>query len=258
MAKPKHELSIIIGALNEEKRIGKTLDKLYSYLKANNWLGVTEVIVVTADAVDNTHAIVDKKLRRFQHWQHIKPGPKVGKGRDIAQGMHKALGQLCLFMDADLATPLEYISIAKAMHKEFPNDLVIGTRDIKKIHTGLRGAISLAANVAFKLGTGMYVRDTQCGFKALDQRYAKKIFDNLRIYGWGFDMEVIALGRALGMNVRELHVPDWVDMPHSTLPSNRFLVTWETFKELVEVAWNYRSGRYHQRLNVARLEEPAL
>src|SRR5665213_4097755 len=114
MPKPKHELSIIIGALNEEKRIGKTLDKLYSYLKAKDWLGNTEVIVVTADAIDNTHSIVDKKLRRFQHWQHLKPGPRVGKGRDIAHGMQKALGELCLFMDADLATPLEYISIAKA------------------------------------------------------------------------------------------------------------------------------------------------
>jgi len=39
--------------------------------------------------------------------------------------------------------------------------------------------------------------DTQCGFKAFSAEAAEQIFARATIDGWGFDIEVLALARAL-------------------------------------------------------------
>jgi len=76
-------LSIVIPAYREARYIGNTLDALHRYLAAKHWLATTEVIVVTADAPDNTAEIVRAKPAAFPHARHIQPGPKVGTGRRL-------------------------------------------------------------------------------------------------------------------------------------------------------------------------------
>ncbi|MFO0971612.1 MAG: glycosyltransferase [Candidatus Saccharimonadales bacterium] len=241
------ELSIVIGALNEEDRVGKTLGKLAAFLKSNHMLHSTEVVVVTAEAHDATHSIVSKAIKQFKHSQHIKPGIKVGKGRDVAYGMLSAKGKICLFMDADIATPLNYILLLLPIMKYYPNDLVIGSRDLKSIHTGVRMAVSLMGNAAFKIGTGLYIHDTQCGFKAMSRKNARKLFGALTITGWGFDMELIAIARANNIQIRGLSIPDWKDVPNGQLVTKKssFIKTLiGTLRELAVVTYRYRTGKY--------------
>jgi len=80
------DLSIIVPAYNEEPFIGKTLDSLAVFLERFD-LGVVEVIVVAADGTDNTTLIAETKENLFQHFLLVRPGPRIGKGRDVREGM---------------------------------------------------------------------------------------------------------------------------------------------------------------------------
>jgi dolichyl-phosphate beta-glucosyltransferase len=48
------------------------------------------------------------------------------------------------------------------------------------------------------------VRDTQCGFKLFTCDTAKKLFANLHIERWAFDIEIIYLAEALGIPMKEV------------------------------------------------------
>src|SRR5689334_16584139 len=107
----KIDLSIVIPALNEAARIGRTLDQLAHFLKTDKTLKElrTEVLVVSADGDDNTHKVAETHGNKIGNFRLLRPGKRVGKGRDVQYGMQRTKGRYALFMDADLATPLHHI-----------------------------------------------------------------------------------------------------------------------------------------------------
>src|SRR2546430_8809833 len=92
------DLSIVIPAYREERRIGPTLDELAAFLKQDEFFGrkEVEVLVVAADAPDKTAKIVRAKQDSFKCFLLLKPGPHVGKGRDVQYGMLRASGKIAV------------------------------------------------------------------------------------------------------------------------------------------------------------------
>jgi len=105
------DLSIVIPAYCEERRIGMSLDELAGFLNENAFFKQkrAEVIVVSADCSDRTHEIVLTKQSRFKDLRLVKTEPNRGKGYSVRQGMLEATGNIIIFMDADLATPLHHM-----------------------------------------------------------------------------------------------------------------------------------------------------
>lgn len=50
------------------------------------------------------------------------------------------------------------------------------------------------------------VRDTQCGFKLMTRPAARKLFTNLHVERWAFDVELLYIAQALGMRIGEVAV----------------------------------------------------
>lgn len=50
------------------------------------------------------------------------------------------------------------------------------------------------------------VRDTQCGFKLMTRSAARKLFTNLHINRWAFDVELLYMAQALNMTITEVAV----------------------------------------------------
>ena len=154
-------LTIVIPAYREEKRIGKTLDELAHYLVVDKSLKKVkvEVIVVSADSGDKTQDIVKSKQKNFGDLSLIKPGKKVGKGRDVKLGMLSARGRAVIFMDADLSTPLVYL---REFYKSFisGSDVIIATRNLHRHHPNyMRRALSNGGNLLFRIASGIWVED---------------------------------------------------------------------------------------------------
>src|SRR5215470_14614330 len=141
--KKQPDLTIVIPAYREEKRIEATLDTLAEFLNQDGFFKqkAVEVLVVAADTPDKTHEIVTAKQGLFRHFKLLKPGPLVGKGRDVQYGMLRASGKIAIFMDADLATPLHHL---KTFYEACAGgyDVVIGTRNllVYRVGAGRRAA----------------------------------------------------------------------------------------------------------------------
>lgn len=251
MSKPAGdiELSIVIPAFREEKRIGRTLDGLAEYLSCQDFVNPehVEVIVVSADSTDKTHAIVADKLCQFAHGVFIKPGPKVGKGRDVKVGMLQARGRAVLFMDADMATPLKYIGQFYCAFKE-GSEVVVAVRDVRRQRgSRRRAAISMLGNILYRIAGGVWVEDSQCGFKLFSASAARLCFRHLRIMGWGFDMEVLAAAKANGFRIVAVPVPDYTDMPNGTFDDNILRNSLQALRDLAIIFWRRVSGYYRRR-----------
>jgi dolichyl-phosphate beta-glucosyltransferase len=203
--------SIVIPAYAEATLIEDTIQRLHQALVDLHWLDSTEVIFVTADAPDGTVDIVEHTISLFPHHKHVKPGPRVGKGRDVKAGLAAASSEFVLFMDADLATPLTYVPQAFGLLEE-KGGMVIGVRSIRAMHkTFTRRVSSFLSNALIRSIIGWDIKDTQCGFKGFDKATISLILERSKIVGWGFDFEFIKIAKLHKIRISSIYIPDWHD-----------------------------------------------
>lgn len=240
------DLTIVIPALREEHRIGRSLDELARFLKKDptHKKISTEVLVVSANGGDKTHEIVKSKRTKFANLKLLRPGKVVGKGRDVQYGMLRAKGAAVLFMDADLATPLPHIS---KFYKAFLKgaDVVVGTRNLRRHHPGyFRRLVSNVGNLLFRIFGGVWIEDSQCGFKLFSANAAKLCFSRMTILRWGFDMEVLTIARTNKLTIKTYRINDWVSVPEGTFNASIFHSTLDTLKELGQILLHRSKGDY--------------
>ncbi len=240
------DLSIVIPAYREERRIGRTLDELAVFLKRDAFFKLkdVEVLVVAANAPDKTHEIVVAKQRLFRRFTLLKPGPRVGKGRDVQYGMLRASGKIIVFMDADLATPLHHLEKFYTSCKE-GSDVVVGTRNLLVYRTSMtRRFASFAGNILFRIAGGIWIEDSQCGFKMFTARAAKLCFSRLTIMGWGFDMEILAIAKANKLKIKSYRVDDWRDVPNGTFTDGILRIAARSLVDMGYIVTNRLRGAY--------------
>ena len=240
------DLSIVIPAYQEEKRIGKSLDKLSIFLKENELFNTknVEVLVVAADSTDRTDSIVLSKRLQFNKLKLLKPGPRSGKGRDVQFGIVGSVGKNVVFMDADLSTPLNHL-VDFYNSCEEGIDVVVGTRNLLKHHPAFpRRIISNAGNVLFRAVSGVWIEDSQCGFKMFNRNAGVICFSKLSILGWGFDMEILTIAKTNQLKMKTYRINDWTDSPYSTFTDNVPLVVLRSLFDLGRIFINRISGRY--------------
>jgi glycosyltransferase involved in cell wall biosynthesis len=211
------ELSIIIPAVNEERRLPETIEKVHKYLTDRGFCA--EVLVVDDGSTDRTSEIVDAAAERFPEVRRITNPTNHGKGFAVRQGMLEARGEIALFSDADLSTPIEEADKLIAAIREGCYDGAIGSRNldrrlIETHQSALREAGGRLFHLAVRLLTGLPFADTQCGFKAFRCDRARGLFEQQRIVGFGFDPEILYLAERHGLRVVEVPVR-WAHDPRS-------------------------------------------
>jgi dolichyl-phosphate beta-glucosyltransferase len=247
MRNSKPNLTIVIPAYKEEKRIGKTLDILSDFLSNDIYFRniKTQVLVVSANSSDRTHYIVKTKLNKFKNCQLLLPGDKLGKGRDVQFGMLAARAPVVIFMDADLATPISHLKKFYITCSDGAN-IVIATRNLKKHHNSAgRRFISNIGNFLFRIAGGIWVEDSQCGFKMFSQNAIKEIFPRLTIMGWGFDMEVLTIAKIKGIKIETIRINDWKNVDGGTFENDIIKNTMLTIADLYKIILNRIIGRYN-------------
>lgn len=242
------DLSIIIPAYMEAALIAATLDQLSDYLDRHDY-GLVEVLVVVADSPDGTAKIAESRSRRFKSFRIIHAGPRVGKGRDVRLGIFEAVGHYRVFMDADLATPLQHLEEAwNGLQQGTP--VMVAERKLWTIHKGLlRKLMSSFGNVAAQIILLPGIKDTQCGFKAFEGEAAIDIFGRMTMLGWSFDAEILKIARLQGYQIGVIEAPDWVDpKAHGMglVGDSPLHAAIKTFTELWLIRWNVWTGRYRQ------------
>ena len=123
-----------------------------------------------------------------------------------------AHSQIACFCDLDLATPLDDLARLVEAATGVPI-LAIGSRGvasarITRHQTRGREVLGRAYNKAIQFSLLPGIVDTQCGAKAAPTAVWARILGHCKEEGFAWDVEVIALARAMGVQVREIGV-EW-------------------------------------------------
>ncbi|MFC1515769.1 glycosyltransferase [Thermodesulfobacteriota bacterium] len=196
-------VSIVLPAYNEEKCILPSLKILTDYCRTH--FHEFEIICVDDGSRDRTWDRIGQMphspcIRTFRLPQNR------GKGYAVKHGMLHAQGRFRFFTDADLPYSLNAFTAAMEFFSNTDCDLVTGARDLP--NASISPECSFLRKVASRTFSGITrhivnidVHDTQCGFKGFTDTAANRIFPQLQIPGYAFDVEIFVLARALGLNV---------------------------------------------------------
>ena len=242
--------SIVIPAYNEGQRLGATLDKVLAYVRQQGW--DAEIIVVNDGSRDNTAEIVRTFAKQNPMLRLLENPGNRGKGYSVRNGMLNARGDVVVFSDADLSSPIEEMpKLLQAIAAGA--DIAIGSRWLRaelqtrrqSLHRQLIGRVF---NLLNRLILGLRFKDTQCGFKAFTRRAAQTILPLQRIERWGFDPEILFIARRFGFRVDEVAV-HWGHAGgtriHPLLDGARM------FQEMLRIRGYALTGKYDGRPPVA-------
>lgn len=209
------DLSIIIPAYNEEKRLSTTLYKVIEYLGGFDF--AWEIIVVDDGSSDATFEIASNAHSNIRA---LKQPRNMGKGAAVRRGMIEANGALRVFSDADLSTPI-YELEKMLEHLRNGYDVCIGSRAldsnmIREHQPFYREFMGKTFNKIVQLLVMKGIKDTQCGFKGFVDKAAVDIFSKAKIDGFSFDVEVLFLANKLGYRILEVPV-EWYNDKRSTV-----------------------------------------
>jgi glycosyltransferase involved in cell wall biosynthesis len=239
--------SIIIPAHNEVGRLGATLDRVLNYIAAQRW--DAEVIVVNDGSRDQTPDLVRTYAQTRPALRLLENPGNRGKGYSVRNGMLNATGEILLFTDADLSAPIEEAPKLFAAIQSGA-DVAIGSRWLRpELQTHrqslLRQVYGRIFNLSLRLVLGLKFKDTQCGFKAFTRQAAQEIFPRQRIERWGFDPELLYLGRKLGFKVKEVPVV-WSHSEGTRISPLRDGI--RMFGEVLKIRWDALTGKYSRAL----------
>lgn len=244
------KLSVVVPAYNEAQRLPPSLDTAIAYLRENH--PGFELIVVDDGSSDSTAEVVRSAARDEPAVQLVSYTPNRGKGYAVRTGLRAATGDLILFSDADLSTPIEEVSKLIAA-VESGADVAIGSRalaqsEIRERQPLYRELGGKLFNLVVRLFLLPDLHDTQCGFKLFRRDAIQPLLDHLANDGFAFDVEILALARAAGLRIAEVPVI-WVNSPMTRV---RMSAALRAYSDLMAIR------RRAKRLTLARPNRSAI
>jgi glycosyltransferase involved in cell wall biosynthesis len=217
-----------------------------AYVRAQRW--DAEVIVVNDGSRDNTAEIVRAFAAKDPMVRLVENPGNRGKGYSVRNGILSSRGDIVVFSDADLSSPIEEMpKLLEALAAGA--DIAIGSRWLRtelqtqrqSLHRQVFGRIF---NLLMRAVLGLQFKDTQCGFKAFTRSAAQAIFPLERIERWGFDPEILFLARKFGLRTEEVPV-QWGHSGGTRI--NPLVDGARMCQEMLRIRWYDITGKYDGR-----------
>jgi dolichyl-phosphate beta-glucosyltransferase len=208
------DLSIIIPALNEEKKIAHDILAASRFLIQSELKG--EIIIIDDGSTDYTSRVaiqcdvpneVSLKIIRYEYHR--------GKGYAVRMGIIDSKGYIVMFMDCGGNVPLSYILTGMDLIVNSNCHIAMGSRHLpgSKIRKPLVWYRQLSS-LLFRNLVKHYLKlpgqltDTQCGFKLYNGDIARDLYENCLTEGFSFDLEIILRAQKAGYIMKEFPI-EW-------------------------------------------------
>ena len=230
-------MSVIIPVLNEENEIARILTAATALLEERG--GEWEIIVVDNASTDQTAARAEPFLRAAQV-RFLRNEVNRGKGFSIRRGMLEARGELRLMCDADCVASLPSLAHMEEVAQDI--DIVVGSRlsegaRVSRQQSLQRRFVGVGFIALTRIVMGRLPRDIYCGFKLWGGEAAQAVFERVKLDGWVFDAEALAMARHMDFSIEEIGI-EWGNRPDSRLSIREVLLP--VVRELIEARRNVR------------------
>ena len=208
------DLTIVIPAFDESKKIAGDIIAAANFLHANNLAG--EIIVVDDGSSDGTSEKAGQTAVPYGiNLNVIRYEEHHGKGYAVRRGIEQSTGKYVMFADSGSCIPydnalkgLELLKgdtcdIAHGSRKTAGRNIVKAQSLLRRIYSGLfHWFIVLFMKIPAEL------TDTQCGFKIYKGDIARDLYGRCITDGFSFDVEIILRAMLQGCRIKEFPV-DW-------------------------------------------------
>jgi dolichyl-phosphate beta-glucosyltransferase len=242
------DLSVVIPAYKEEKNIKSgALGDVYDYLKKQEYSW--EVLVVDDSSPDDTAMLAEEFAKKHKGFRILRE-PHRGKGGTVLTGLKNARGEVVLFTDMDQATPLNQVEKLLPKFKS-GYDVVIGSRKGRKGEPPIRKLMAYGFIILRTIILQLPQKDTQCGFKAMNQKAIDTLLPRLSGYMQvdenrrvtaSFDLELLFVARKMGLRIAEAQV-DWHHIASERV--NPITDSIDALKGMIKVRLNSLAGKYN-------------
>jgi glycosyltransferase involved in cell wall biosynthesis len=238
------DISLILPAYNEEDTIDKVVARVDRVLEETRLS--YELIIVDDGSHDATRRMALNCSQNQGNLKVIGYDVNMGKGHAIRKGFSQSCGDVVVFFDSDLdIAPSQIIWYTRALKQ---GDLVVASKrhpqSVVEVPF-LRRFLSYGFNTLVKLLTGLRIRDTQTGLKAVRRKALEPVFKVLTVRRFAFDVELLVVANLFGLKTIELPV----NLRLTNILFNPFEV-WRMFIDLLGITYRLRVLKwYQQRLN---------
>lgn len=196
-------ITIIIPAYNEDKTIGKILQKIARLKLPKGYK--KEIIVIDDGSTDKTQVIIEE-AREYLNFKLITNKKNLGKGASVIKGIESSKGEIILIQDADLEYDPNDIPRLLNVLKDENAKVVYGSRSLKNNPTshwtfnwGGR-LITEVTNILY----GTKLTDEPTGYKV----FKREALSGLKLKSKGFEFcpEITAKIAKKGIFIHEIAI----------------------------------------------------
>ena len=199
----RKEVTVIIPAYNEEKRIVPVLEEICTYIVSK---GLPWKVIVSIDGNDSTENLVRGMEVKYPFLNHLKSTVRSGKGGAIKRALNIASGDYVMLMDADGA--ISFSEMTDHLNLIYSYDFINFDRykDKENSIPKLRRFVSRGYNVYIRALFNLNINDTQCGYKIMKTSDAKRVFGRLTITNGFFYLPLFVYLKKLKVKTIEISV----------------------------------------------------
>jgi glycosyltransferase involved in cell wall biosynthesis len=227
-------VDIMIPVLNEAHVLEASVEKVRAWLSAGfdyRW----RIVIVDNGSVDGTGGVASRLSTRYEDvaFLHLD---EPGRGRALRHAWLMSDADAVGYMDVDLSTDLQFLSVLFSSILAEGYDLAVGSRLLPESRTRrspTREAVSRIYNLIVHIALGLPVSDAQCGFKALSRDAVRRLVPRVADDSWFFDTELLFLAFSEGMRIRDIPV-EWVEDDDSRV-------------KIMQTAWDDLKGIWRLR-----------
>lgn len=202
------EVSIVLPAYNEAKRIEDTVERTAAALREIS--SSFEIIIAEDGSKDGTDRICELLARKYDFVKHLHSNDRQGRGRALNRAFRSSTGNILGYIDVDLATDMKHL-LELIQYIRDGYDFATGSRMLPQSNVKRpfkRGFASKGFNFLTRLMLGSKLYDHQCGFKSFRREALFALMDNIKDTHWFWDTELFVRAQRAGYRIKEFPV-EW-------------------------------------------------